>query len=171
MDFLCMEIAAQAEISPCAEQGGQKKDQDCFPRSSFFPGRRILVSAGSSGCRDLSGISPEGAMAGSFGRNPHLFLLCPLLFLLPGLLPGIFLLHGLLLQIVLLLIIFLRRHLPSAVGNLSCLRGNVIGCRLPGPHLLGLHLLIPDKLSVAACITLGAIATATAPAATLMVIK
>ena len=37
--------------------------------------------------------------------------------------------------------------------------------------LLLLHLLIPDKLSVAACITLGAIATATAPAATLMVIN
>ena len=37
--------------------------------------------------------------------------------------------------------------------------------------LLLLHLLIPDKLSVAACITLGAIGTATAPAATLMVIN
>lgn len=37
--------------------------------------------------------------------------------------------------------------------------------------LLLLHLFIPDKLSVATCITLGAIATATAPAATLMVVN
>lgn len=37
--------------------------------------------------------------------------------------------------------------------------------------LLLLHLLIPEKLSVATCITLGAIATATAPAATLMVVN
>ena len=37
--------------------------------------------------------------------------------------------------------------------------------------LLGLHLLIPDKLSAAQAITLGAIATATAPAATLMVVR
>jgi len=37
--------------------------------------------------------------------------------------------------------------------------------------LLLLHLAIPQKLSVATCITLGAIATATAPAATLMVVN
>ena len=37
--------------------------------------------------------------------------------------------------------------------------------------LLGLHLLMPDKINVADCITLGAIATATAPAATLMVVN
>ena len=37
--------------------------------------------------------------------------------------------------------------------------------------LLGLHLLMPDVLSSPAAITLGAIATATAPAATLMVVR
>lgn len=37
--------------------------------------------------------------------------------------------------------------------------------------LLGVHLLMPDKLSVPQLITLGAIATATAPAATLMVVR
>ena len=37
--------------------------------------------------------------------------------------------------------------------------------------LMGLHLLVPDKLSAAQAITLGAIATATAPAATLMVVR
>jgi len=37
--------------------------------------------------------------------------------------------------------------------------------------LFGLHLLMPEKLSVAQAITLGAIATATAPAATLMVVR
>lgn len=37
--------------------------------------------------------------------------------------------------------------------------------------LFALHLLIPDKLSLATVITLGAIATATAPAATLMVVR
>ena len=37
--------------------------------------------------------------------------------------------------------------------------------------LLGLHFLMPDKINVADCITLGAIATATAPAATLMVVN
>ena len=37
--------------------------------------------------------------------------------------------------------------------------------------LLLLHLLMPDKINVADCITLGAIATATAPAATLMVVN
>ena len=37
--------------------------------------------------------------------------------------------------------------------------------------LLGIHLLMPDKLSVPQLLTLGAIATATAPAATLMVVR
>ena len=37
--------------------------------------------------------------------------------------------------------------------------------------LIGLHYLMPDKLPLSAAITLGAIATATAPAATLMVVK
>ena len=37
--------------------------------------------------------------------------------------------------------------------------------------LVGVHLLMPDRLSVAQAITLGAIATATAPAATLMVVR
>lgn len=37
--------------------------------------------------------------------------------------------------------------------------------------LLGMHFLMPDKLTAAQAITLGAIATATAPAATLMVVR
>ncbi len=37
--------------------------------------------------------------------------------------------------------------------------------------LIGLHLLMPDKLTLPAAIVLGAVATATAPAATLMVVK
>ncbi len=37
--------------------------------------------------------------------------------------------------------------------------------------LLGIHLIMPDKLSVSQLLTLGAIATATAPAATLMVVR
>ena len=37
--------------------------------------------------------------------------------------------------------------------------------------LIGIHMLMPEKLSVAQAITLGAIATATAPAATLMVVR
>jgi Kef-type K+ transport system membrane component KefB len=37
--------------------------------------------------------------------------------------------------------------------------------------LIGLHFIIPDKFSLEAAIALGAIATATAPAATLMVVK
>lgn len=37
--------------------------------------------------------------------------------------------------------------------------------------LIGLHFLIPDKLSLSAALVLGAVATATAPAATLMVVK
>jgi len=37
--------------------------------------------------------------------------------------------------------------------------------------LLAVHFIVPDKLSIPAAITMGAIATATAPAATLMVVK
>ena len=37
--------------------------------------------------------------------------------------------------------------------------------------LIGLHLMMPDKLSLSAAIVLGAVATATAPAATLMVVR
>ena len=37
--------------------------------------------------------------------------------------------------------------------------------------LIGLHFLMPDKLSLEAAIVLGAVASATAPAATLMVVK
>ena len=37
--------------------------------------------------------------------------------------------------------------------------------------LIGMHFIMPDKLSLAQAITLGAIATATAPAATLMVVR
>ena len=37
--------------------------------------------------------------------------------------------------------------------------------------LLGVHMIMPDKLSAAQAVTLGAIATATAPAATLMVVR
>ena len=37
--------------------------------------------------------------------------------------------------------------------------------------LIGLHFMMPDKISLAQAITLGAIATATAPAATLMVVR
>ncbi len=37
--------------------------------------------------------------------------------------------------------------------------------------LIGLHLMMPDKLSISAAILLGAVATATAPAATLMVVR
>ena len=37
--------------------------------------------------------------------------------------------------------------------------------------LIAMHFMMPDKLSLSAAITLGAVATATAPAATLMVVK
>ena len=47
----------------------------------------------------------------------------------------------------------------------------VVAALLVDLALMGLHLLVPDKLSAAQAITLGAIATATAPAATLMVVR
>ena len=47
----------------------------------------------------------------------------------------------------------------------------LVAAALVDVALLILHCIIPDKLSVPAAITLGAIATATAPAATLMVVR
>ena len=47
----------------------------------------------------------------------------------------------------------------------------VITCLVVDAVLIGLHFLIPDKFSLTSAIVLGAIATATAPAATLMVVK
>ena len=47
----------------------------------------------------------------------------------------------------------------------------VVASLLVDLALMGLHLLVPDKLSAAQAITLGAIAAATAPAATLMVVR
>ena len=47
----------------------------------------------------------------------------------------------------------------------------VVAMLLVDAALVGLHFLIPDKLSLPQALTLGAIATATAPAATLMVVR
>lgn len=47
----------------------------------------------------------------------------------------------------------------------------VVAMLLVDAALIGVHYLMPDKLSLAQALTLGAIATATAPAATLMVIR
>ena len=47
----------------------------------------------------------------------------------------------------------------------------VITTRLVDGILIGLHFLMPDKLSLPAAIVLGAVAAATAPAATLMVVR
>ena len=44
-------------------------------------------------------------------------------------------------------------------------------CLLVDGVLIGIHFLMPDKLSLSGAIILGAVATATAPAATLMVVK
>ena len=44
-------------------------------------------------------------------------------------------------------------------------------CLIVDVVLIGVHFIVPDKLSLPAAITLGAVATATAPAATLMVVK
>ena len=59
-------------------------------------------------------------------------------------------------------------------GRQACVVGIVqalVAALLVDAALLGVHLLAPDKLSAAQAITLGAIATATAPAATLMVVR
>ena len=47
----------------------------------------------------------------------------------------------------------------------------LLACILVDVALIGLHFIAPDKLSLPAAITLGAVATATAPAATLMVVR
>ncbi len=47
----------------------------------------------------------------------------------------------------------------------------LVACLLVDGALVVVHLIAPDKLSLPAAITLGAVATATAPAATLMVVK
>ena len=47
----------------------------------------------------------------------------------------------------------------------------VITCLVVDAILIGIHFIIPDKFSLTSAIVLGAIATATAPAATLMVVK
>ena len=47
----------------------------------------------------------------------------------------------------------------------------VFTCSVVDAFLIGLHFIIPDKFSLEAAIVLGAVATATAPAATLMVVK
>lgn len=47
----------------------------------------------------------------------------------------------------------------------------LLACVLVDAALIGIHFIAPDKLSLPAAITLGAVATATAPAATLMVVR
>ena len=47
----------------------------------------------------------------------------------------------------------------------------LLACILVDVALIGIHFIAPDKLSLSAAITLGAVATATAPAATLMVVR
>ena len=47
----------------------------------------------------------------------------------------------------------------------------VFTCLIVDAILIGIHFLIPDKFSLTSAIVLGAVATATAPAATLMVVK
>ncbi len=58
-------------------------------------------------------------------------------------------------------------HQALTIGILQALAATL----LVDLALLGLHLLMPDRLSVPQLLTLGAIATATAPAATLMVVR
>ena len=47
----------------------------------------------------------------------------------------------------------------------------LVTCLVVDAALIGVHYIAPDKLSLPAAVTLGAVATATAPAATLMVVK
>lgn len=47
----------------------------------------------------------------------------------------------------------------------------LVACLLVDAVLIGLHFVVPDKLSLPAAIVLGSVATATAPAATLMVVR
>ena len=58
-------------------------------------------------------------------------------------------------------------HQASVIGVAQAL----IAALLVDAVLVAVHFIIPDKLSMAQAITLGAIATATAPAATLMVVR
>ena len=60
-----------------------------------------------------------------------------------------------------------RGKQATAIGILQALVTTVV----VDAALIGLHFIIPDKLSISAAIVLGAIATATAPAATLMVVR
>ena len=67
-----------------------------------------------------------------------------------------------------------RLHEIKKIGKSATIIGilqAVITCLLVDGVLIGLHFLIPDKFSLTSAIVLGAIATATAPAATLMVVK
>lgn len=58
-------------------------------------------------------------------------------------------------------------HQALSIGILQA----VVATAFVDAALIGLHFLMPDKISIAQAITLGAIATATAPAATLMVVR
>ena len=62
----------------------------------------------------------------------------------------------------------------KATGRQATIIGIVqalVAALLVDAALIGLHFLMPDRISIAQAITLGAIATATAPAATLMVVR
>ena len=58
-------------------------------------------------------------------------------------------------------------HQAAVIGVVQAL----VAALLVDVALIALHFMIPDKLTLAQAITLGAIATATAPAATLMVVR
>ncbi len=58
-------------------------------------------------------------------------------------------------------------HQALVIGILQAL----VAALLVDGALIAVHFIVPDKLSIAQAITLGAIATATAPAATLMVVR
>ena len=67
-----------------------------------------------------------------------------------------------------------RLHEIKKIGKSATIIGvlqAVITCLLVDAILIGLHFIIPHKFSLTSAIVLGAIATATAPAATLMVVK
>ena len=67
-----------------------------------------------------------------------------------------------------------RIHEIKKIGKAATIIGvlqAVITCLLVDAILIGLHFIIPHKFSLTSAIVLGAIATATAPAATLMVVK
>ena len=67
-----------------------------------------------------------------------------------------------------------RLHEIKKIGKSATIIGvlqAVVTCLLVDAVLIGLHFIIPEKFSLTSAIVLGAIATATAPAATLMVVK